>query len=265
MVADSRRRGVDGGWSQINNFLMKPVFAALGLLAAVVTLAAEKAPVATKAPVTAAKAPVAEKGYELQEVRVGKATLKLPIPKAFVAVGRDEDWSKAFYERFENLTQDPRKAVRFVFVRLTPAHLARCREEQNLGTGLDCWGTVQGQVAEREYDQAAFAKIADAVAAEFKQNGIDGVRKTIRREVKDEEFNRVLGELGSPMVIERNDRSIQFLMPSGPNLILGGYVLVEGKLFNIYLQRPKAEAREMMVMMDDWIAEILKASPATRK
>ena len=244
---------------------MRSFLVALGLLAVAFAVAAEEAPGAAKAASTAMKAPVAGRGCEIQEVQVGKATLKLPIPKAFVAVGRDEDWSKAFYDRFENLTQDPRKSVRFVFVRLTPAHLARCREEQNLGTGLDCWGTVQGQVAEREYDQAAFAKIADAVAAEFSRNGFDGVRKAVRREVKDEEFNRVLGELGSPMVIERNDRSIQFLMPSGPNLILGGYVLVEGKLFNIYLQRPKAEAREMMVMMDDWIAEILKASPATRK
>jgi hypothetical protein len=59
---------------------------------------------------------------------------------------------------------------------------------------------------------------------------------------------------------------MQFIMPAGGSkLILGGFVLVEGKLFNIYLQRPKTEAREMMVMMDDWVAEIIKTTKATRK
>jgi hypothetical protein len=54
-------------------------------------------------------------------------------------------------------------------------------------------------------------------------------------------------------------------MPSGANLILGAYVLVEGKTFNIYLQAPKAEVREMLVRMDDWIAEIIKTTKAVRK
>jgi hypothetical protein len=54
-------------------------------------------------------------------------------------------------------------------------------------------------------------------------------------------------------------------MPSGPNFILGGFVLVEGKLFNIYLQRPKAEVRELLVQMDDWITEINKTTRAERK
>jgi len=238
---------------------MKSAFVALGLLAALL------APAAEKAPPSAAKAPAAEKGFTVLDVRVGKTAFKLPIPKVFVAVGRDEDWAKAFHERMEKLAQDPRKGVSFVFTSLTPEHLAHCREAKVLDTGLDCWGTVQNQTADRDVDAATFTKIADAVSAEFAKNGLDGVRQTIRREVKDEEFNRILGGLGNPMIIDRNERSLQFIMPSGPNLLLGGYVLVEGKLFNIYLQRPKAEAREMMVMMDDWVAEINKTTKATRK
>ena len=46
---------------------------------------------------------------------------------------------------------------------------------------------------------------------------------------------------------------------------LGGFVLIEGKLFNIYLQRPKSEVRELIVMMDDWVAEISRTTKATRK
>jgi hypothetical protein len=231
---------------------MKSLIVALGLLASPFALAVEKTP-------------AAEKGFSVEEVRVGKAVFKLPVPKAFVVVGRDEDWAKAFCARMESLSQDPRNGISFVFVSLTPEHLAQCREAKTLNTGLDCWGTVQNQLADRELDQAAFAKIADAVAAEFGKNGFDSVRKTIRREVKDEEFNRILGGLGNPMILDRNERSIQFIMPSGANLILGAYVLVEGKTFNIYLQAPKAEVREMLVRMDDWIAEIIKTTKAVRK
>lgn len=244
---------------------MKPLFLTVGLLVALGAPAADKAPAAGQAPV-AAKASAPEKGFVLQEVRVGKTAFKFPIPKGFVAVGREEAWAKAFHERMENLSQDPRKGVSFLFTYLTPEHFAHCREVQALDTGLDCWGTVQNQTADLEVDLAGFAKIADAVAAEFGKNGFDGIRKLVRREVKDEEFNQALGNLGNPLVVERNERAMQFIMPTGGSkLILGGFVLVEGKLFNIYLQRPKAEAREMMVMMDDWVAEIIKTTKATRK
>ena len=237
---------------------MKSLLVAFGLLAAVSVPAAEKVPVA-------AKASVPEKGFTTTEVHVGKTAFKFPVPNAFVVVGRDEDWSKAFHARMENLAQDPRKGISFVFTSLTPEHLAHCREVKLLDTGLDCWGTVQNQTADREVDQAAYAKIAAAVTAEFAKNGFDGIRKDIRRDFKDEEFNRIVGGLGDPMIVDRNERSLQFIMPSGPKLILGAYVHVEGKLFNIYLQAPKAEVRQMMVMMDDWIAEILRTTKATRK
>ena len=55
-----------------------------------------------------------------------------------------------------------------------------------LNTGLDCWGTVQNKTAEREIDLATFNQIVDAVTAEFDKNGLDDIRKSIRREVKDE-------------------------------------------------------------------------------
>ena len=238
---------------------MKSAFVALGLLAALLAPAAEKPLPA------AAKAPAAEKGFEVQEVRVGQTAFKLPLPKGFVAVGRDEDWAKAFYARVENLGADPRGWVGFVFASLTPEHLARCRQAKVLNTGLDCWGTVQNKTAEREIDLATFNRIVDAAAAEFDKNGLDDIRKSIRREVKDEDFNRILGALGRPMIVNRNERSLQFIMASGSKYILGSFVLVEGKLFNIYLQRPKAEVREMMVMMDDWVDEINKTTKATRK
>jgi hypothetical protein len=243
---------------------MKSWFAVLGLLVAVFAPAADKATKVGEASQTA-KASPPEKGFTTTEVHVGKTTFKLPVPKAFVVVGRDEEWSKVFHARLENLAQDPRKGVSFVFTSLTPEHLAHCREVKLLDTGLDCWGTVQNQTADREVDQAAYAKIAAAVTAEFAKNGFDGIRQSIRRDIKDEEFNRILGGLGDPMIVDRNERSLQFIMPSGPKLILGAYVHVEGTLFNIYLQAPKAEAREMMVMMDDWIAEIIKTTKATRK
>ena len=232
---------------------MKSLVAALGLLAAALAPAAEKPSAA------------GEKGFELHEVRVGQAAFKFPLPKWFVTVGREEEWAKAFHERFENLATDPRKNIKYVFVQLTPDHLAHCREAKVLDTGLDCWGTVKNQTADREVDLAVFAKIAEGLAAEFGKNGLDDIRKRLRREVKDEEFNQVVAGLGNPTVVGRTERSLQFIMPSGPNFILGGFVLVEGKLFNIYLQRPKAEAREMMVMMDDWIGEIIKTTRATRK
>ena len=232
---------------------MKSLVAALGLLAAALVSAAEKASAA------------GEKGFELHEVRVGKTAFKFPLPKWFVTVGREEEWAKAFHERFENLATDPRKNFKYVFVQLTPDHFAHCREAKVLDTGLDCWGTVKNQTADREVDLAAFAKIAEGVAAEFGKNDMEDTRKKLRREVKDEEFNQVVAGLGNPVVVGRTERSLQFIMPSGPNFILGGFVLVEGKLFNIYLQRPKAEVRELLVQMDDWVAEINKTTRAERK
>jgi hypothetical protein len=232
---------------------MKPLVLALGLLAATFAPAAEKPSAA------------AEKGFALQEVRVGKTAFKFPLPKRFVSVGREEEWAKAFHERFENLATDPRRNFKYVFVQLTPEHLAHCREAKVLDTGLDCWGTVKNQTADRVGGHAAVAQIAPGVAAEFGKNDMDDTRKKLRREVKDEEFNQVVAGLGNPAVVGRTERSLQFIMPSGPNFILGGFVLVEGKLFNIYLQRPKSEVRELLVQMDDWVAEINKTTRAERK
>ena len=232
---------------------MKSLAIALGLLAATFVHAAEK------------PSSAGEKGFELHEVSVGKTAFKFPLPKWFVTVGREEEWAKAFHERFENLATDPRRNIKYVFVQLTPEHLAHCREAKVLDTGLDCWGTVKNQTADREFDLAAFAKIAEGVAAEFAKSDMDDIRKKLRREVKDEEFNQLVAGLGNPAVVGRTERSLQFIMPSGPNFILGGFVLVEGKLFNIYLQRPKAEVRELLVQMDDWIAEINKTTRAERK
>lgn len=247
-----RSCAIDRGRLGLNNLIMRTTFLALGLLVASVLHAAEP------------PAP-AEKGFVVQEVRVGQTAFKLPLPKGFVAVGRDEDWAKAFYARVENLGADPRGWVSFVFASLTPEHLARCRQAKVLNTGLDCWGTVQNKTAEREIDLATFNQIVDAVTAEFDKNGLDDIRKSIRREVKDEEYSRILGALGRPMIVDRNERSLQFIMTSGSKYILGGFVLIEGKLFNIYLQRPKSEVRELIVMMDDWVAEISRTTKATRK
>jgi hypothetical protein len=232
---------------------MKSLAIALGLLAATFVHAAEK------------PSSAGEKGFELHEVSVGKTAFKFPLPKWFVTVGREEEWAKAFHERFENLATDPRRNIKYVFVQLTPEHLAHCREAKVLDTGLDCWGTVKNQTADREFDLAAFAKIAEGVAAEFAKSDMDDIRKKLRREVKDEEFNQLVAGLGNPAVVGRTERSLQFIMPSGPNFILGGFVLVEGKLFNIYLQRPRAEVRELLVQMDDWVAEINKTTRAERK
>ncbi len=153
---------------------MKSLAIALGLLAATFVHAAEK------------PSSAGEKGFELHEVRVGKTAFKFPLPKWFVTVGREEEWAKAFHERFENLATDPRKNFKYVFVQLTPDHLAHCREAKVIDTGLDCWGTVKNQTADREVDLAAFAKIAEGVAAEFGKNDMEDTRKKLRREVKDE-------------------------------------------------------------------------------
>ena len=206
-------------------------------------------------------------GFVDKNVKVGDTSFALPIPASYVVIDRETEWAKAFYLSKENTFADERSNNTFILAMQTPERFAVSKKKGEVIGKLECWAIYPNFSAKSRVSLKQFATlIAQTESALGKLDQTDKLSDYLGvapSEIRDEDIRKKFAMMTKPAIIGKTSRTLLTVTMVEETYILQAWVLVNGKLLFVYLNKEKDQLVAGISEMKAWLKEIENRTTAT--
>jgi len=210
---------------------------------------------------------VCGQGFVEKNVTVGDTSFGLPVPSSYVAIERDTEWAKAFFQSKEHVLADERRNNTFILAMQTPERFAVSKKKGEVTGGLDCWAVYPNFSAKSRISLNQFATLAAQIESTFakldqtaKMGEFLGIKPS---DITDEQVRRQFATMTKPTIVGKSSRTLLMVAKDEGSYLVQAWVLVNGKFFFLYLKKGKDQLASGISEMHAWLKEIEDKTSAT--
>lgn len=206
-------------------------------------------------------------GFVEKNVIVGDTSFGMPVPASYVAIERDTEWAKAFFQSKEHALTDERRNNTFILAMQTPERFAVSKKNGEITGGLDCWAVYPNFSAKSRMSLEQFATLNAQAESAFtkldqtaKMSEFLGIKPS---DFTDEQVRRQFATMTKPMFIGKSSRTLLTVAKDGGAYTVQAWVIVNGKFLFLYMNKSQDELASGISEMHAWLKEIEDKTSAT--
>ena len=210
---------------------------------------------------------VCGQGFIEKKVTVGDTSFGMPVPASYVAIEKDAEWAKAFFQSKEHALADERRNNTFILAMQTPERFAVSKKTGEITGRLDCWAVYPNFSAKSRMTLKQFTTlVAQAESAFAKLDQTANVSEFLGikpSDITDEQVRRQFATMTKPTIIGKSSRTLLTVAKDEAAYTVQAWVLVNGKFIFLYLNKGQDQLGSGITEMHAWLKEIEEKTSAT--
>ena len=206
-------------------------------------------------------------GFVEKNVIVGDTSFGMPVPASYVAIERDTEWAKAFFQSKEHALTDERRNNTFILAMQTSERFAVSKKNGEITGRLECWAVYPNFSAKSRMSLKQFATLsaqAESALAKLDQTAKIGEFLGIKpSDITDEQVRRQFATMTKPTIIGKSTRTLLTVAKDQDSYTVQAWVLVNGKFLFLYLNKDQDQLVAGISEMHAWLKEIEDKTSAT--